>query len=88
MLGVELKGNVAVKLHSGEMGNQNFLRPEFFKPIIEAVDGTVVECNTAYEGERDTTEKHIKTMKAHGWSRHFKVDLLDAEGPDLELPIP
>ena len=88
MLGLELKGNVAVKLHSGEMGNQNFLKPEFFKPIIGAVGGTVVECNTAYEGERDTTEKHIKTMAAHGWSRHFKVDLLDAEGPDLELPIP
>lgn len=88
ILGVELKGNVAVKLHSGEMGNQNFLRPEFFQPIIEAVDGTVVECNTAYEGERDTTEKHIKTIEAHGWSRYFKVDLLDAEGPDLELSIP
>lgn len=88
MLGLELKGNVAVKLHSGEMGNQNFLKPEFFKPIIGAVGGTVVECNTAYEGERDTTEKHIKTMAAHGWSRHFKVDLLDSEGPDLELPIP
>lgn len=88
MAGVELKGNVAVKLHSGEMGNQNFLKPEFFKPIIEAVDGTVVECNTAYEGERDTTEKHLKTIEVHGWSRHFKVDLLDAEGPDLELPIP
>ena len=88
MPGVELKGNVAVKLHSGEMGNQNFLKPDFFKPIIDAVDGTVVECNTAYEGERDTTEKHLKTIEAHGWSRHFKVDLLDAEGPDLELPIP
>lgn len=88
MLGVNLKGSVAVKLHSGELGNQNFLKPEFFKPIIEAVDGTVVECNTAYEGERDTTEKHLKTIEVHGWSRHFKVDLLDAEGPDLELPIP
>ena len=88
MLGVELKGNVAVKLHSGEMGNQNFLKPDFFKPIINAVDGTVVECNTAYEGERDTTKKHLKTIEVHGWSRHFKVDLLDAEGPDLELPIP
>ena len=87
-LGVQLPGNVAVKLHSGEVGNQNFLKPEFFKPIIEAVDGVVVECNTAYDGERDTTQKHLKTMQVHGWSRHFKVDLLDAEGPDLELPIP
>lgn len=87
-LGVQLPGNVAVKLHSGEVGNQNFLKPDFFKPIIEAVNGVVVECNTAYDGERDTTQKHLKTMQVHGWSRHFKVDLLDAEGPDLELPIP
>ena len=87
-LGLVLPGKVAVKLHSGEMGNQNFLKPEFFKPIINAVDGIVVECNTAYEGSRDTTENHLKTIEAHGWSRHFKVDLMDAEGPDLELPIP
>ena len=87
LLGKELKGNVAVKLHSGEVGNQNFLRPDFWKPIIDAVGGTVVECNTAYPGERDTTEKHIKTMRKHGWSKYFKVDLLDAEGPDLELEI-
>ena len=87
-LGIQLPGSVAVKLHSGEVGNQNFLKPEFFKPIIDAVGGTVVECNTAYDGERDTTDKHLKTIQAHGWSRHFKVDLLDAEGPDLELPIP
>ena len=48
-LGVELKGNVAIKLHSGEPGNQNFIKPDFFKPIIDEVGGTVVECNTAYE---------------------------------------
>lgn len=87
MLGMELTGNVAVKLHSGEPGNQNFLRPNFWKPMIEAVKGTVVECNTAYGGERNTTEKHIKTMEVHGWSRYFSVDLLDAEGPDKELEI-
>ncbi len=87
MLGKELTGKVAVKLHSGETGNQNFLRPEFWKPVINAVGGTVVECNTAYEGTRDTTEKHLKTMEEHGWSKYFDVDLLDAEGPDLELPI-
>ena len=86
-LGKELTGKVAVKLHSGETGNQNFLRPEFWKPMIDAVGGTVVECNTAYEGTRNTTEKHIKTMEEHGWSKNFEVDLLDAEGPDLELPI-
>ena len=87
LAGKELNGRVAIKVHSGEPGNQNFLRPDFWKPIIDAVDGTVVECNTAYPGERDTTEKHIKTMRKHGWSKYFKVDLLDAEGPDLELEI-
>ncbi len=88
MLGKELPGRVAVKLHSGEEGNQNFLRPEFFKPMVEEVNGTVVECNTAYEGSRNTTEKHLETLEKHGWSKYFTVDLLDGEGPDLELPIP
>ncbi len=87
-LGKELSGNVAIKLHSGEVGNQNFLKPDFWKPVIDAVGGTVVECNTAYEGERNTTEKHLKTLEKHGWSKYFKVDLLDAEGPDMELEIP
>lgn len=86
--GKQLKGKVAVKLHSGEVGNQNFLKPDFWKPIIDAVGGTVVECNTAYEGGRNTTEKHLKTLKLHGWNDYFKVDLLDAEGPDLVLDIP
>ena len=84
----KLSGKVAVKLHSGEEGNQNFLRPEFWKPMIEYIDGTVVECNTAYEGSRNTTQKHLKTMEKHGWSKHFRIDLLDGEGPDLELAIP
>ncbi len=87
MLGRPLPGKVAVKLHSGEVGNQNFLGPETFAPIINAVNGTVVECNTAYDGGRDTTEKHLETLAKHGWSEHFKVDLLDARGPDLELKI-
>lgn len=87
-LGKELSGNVAIKLHSGETGNQNFLKPEFWEPIIRQVGGTVTECNTAYEGTRNTTEKHLKTLAAHGWSTHFTVDLLDAHGPDLVLPIP
>ena len=87
-LGVDLPGKVAVKLHSGEVGNQNYLRPEFCKPIVERVNGTVVECNTAYDGGRDTTEKHWKTLELHGWSHYFTVDLLDAEGPDTELEIP
>lgn len=87
-LGKELTGHIAIKLHSGEEGNQNFLTPEFWATIIRHLDGTVVECNTAYEGSRNTTEKHLKTIEKHGWSRYFDVDLLDAEGPDLVLDIP
>lgn len=87
-LGKILTGKVAVKVHSGEVGNQNFLKPDFWKPVIDEVGGTVVECNTAYEGARNTTAKHIKTLKLHGWSENFPVDLMDAEGPDLVLDIP
>lgn len=83
-----LPGKVAVKLHSGEPGNQNFLKPEFWQPVVNYVHGTVVECNTAYDGGRNTTEKHRETMKKHGWSKHFTVDIMDAEGPDAELLIP
>ena len=83
-----LPGNIAIKLHSGEKGNQNFLGPEFWKPIIDHVGGTVVECNTAYQGPRYTTREHMKLLADHGWSKHFPVDLLDAEGPDLELSMP
>ena len=86
-LGVELKGNVAVKVHSGEKGNQNYLRPKFLKPIIDYVNGTVVECNTAYDGERDTTEKHKKLMEEHEWSKYFNVDIMDSVD-EIELPIP
>lgn len=88
LLGKELPGKVAVKVHSGEKGNQNFLRPDFWKPVVEAVGGTVVECNTAYEGSRDTTKRHLKTLKEHGWNDYFDVDLMDAEGPDMVLDIP
>lgn len=83
-----LPGKVAVKLHSGEPGNQNFLKPEFWRPVVNYVHGTVVECNTAYNGGRNTTEKHRETMEKHGWSKHFTVDIMDAEGPDAELLIP
>ncbi len=87
-VGLKLDGKVAVKLHSGEEGNQNFLKPEFWKPVIETVGGTVVECNTAYDGARNTTLKHKKLMQKHGWAKHFEVDLLDAEGPDMVIEIP
>lgn len=88
MLGKQLTGRVAVKLHSGEAGNQNYLKPEFWKPIIEEVGGTVVECNTAYAGERNSTAKHTKLIHDHEWDKYFAVDLMDAQGPDLELDIP
>ena len=88
LAGKELRGNVAIKVHSGEPGNQNFLKPNFWKPVIDHVNGVVTECNTAYDAKRNTTEKHIATIAAHGWSRHFNFDLLDAEGPDIELEIP
>lgn len=88
MLGIDLKGKTAVKVHSGEVGNQNFLKPEFWSPIIKEVDGTVVECNTAYAGQRNTTAKHIKTLALHGWSKLFPVDIMDSTSPDMELDIP
>ena len=87
-LGVKLPGKVAVKLHSGEEGNQNYLRPEFVKEMVEYVNGTVVECNTAYDGARNTTEKHKKLLEEHNWNKYFNVDLMDEEGPDMVLPIP
>ena len=87
MLGKELPGKVALKVHSGEKGNHNFLGPDFWKPLIDEVGGTIVECNTAYAGERDTTEKHLELFKYHGWSEMYDVDLLDAEGPDLVLDV-
>lgn len=87
VVGKELKGNVAIKVHSGEAGNQNFIKPEMYEDVITYLNGTVVECNTAYDGERNTTEKHKKLLDTHNWTKYFKVDLLDAEGPDLVLKI-
>lgn len=87
VLGVKLNGNVAVKLHSGEEGNQNYLKPEFVRPIIDYLGATVVECNTAYDGARNTTEKHKKLMDAHNWTKYFNVDIMDSEDDDLELEI-
>ena len=87
ILNKELCGQIAVKVHSGEEGNQNYLHPEFMRPMINYINGTVVECNTAYEGERNTTEKHKKLMDKHGWSKYFDVDIMDSEGPDLEIDI-
>ncbi len=86
-LNYELKGNVAVKVHSGEKGNQNYLRPEFMEDIISYVNGTVVECNTAYDGARDKTDKHLELLREHEWSKYYKVDIMDSE-EDITLDIP
>ena len=87
-LGQELSGNIAIKIHSGEQGNQNYLRPDFMKPMVAYLNGTVVENNTAYSGERNTTEKHLKLLKEHGWLDEFKFDLLDENDDDIVLDIP
>ncbi len=87
LLGKELPGKVACKVHSGEEGNQNYLHPEFWRPVIGKLNGTVVECNTAYEGERNYTDRHEKLMENHGWNKYFDVDIMDAEGPDLKLSV-
>ena len=88
ILSINLPGKIAVKVHSGEKGNQNFLRPAFWKPVIDEINGTVVECNTAYPGVRNTTKKHEKLMAAHEWTKYFNVDIMDSEGPDVTLEIP
>lgn len=87
LTGKELTGNVAAKVHSGEKGNQNYLHPEFWKPVIDSLKATVVECNTAYDGARNSTEKHLKLIEEHEWTKYFNVDIMDAEGPDLKLPV-
>ena len=87
VLNKELKGNIAIKIHSGERGNQNFLKPEFWKPIIDKLGGTVVECNTAYPGSRNHTDIHRRLIKDHGWDKYFAFDLMDAEGPDMVRPV-
>lgn len=85
-LGIELKGKVAVKVHSGEEGNQNYLKPLFYKDLINYVNGTVVECNTAYNGERNTSEKHLKLLDKHEWTKYYNVDLLD-ETDEVALEV-
>ena len=85
ILGFKLEGNIGIKVHSGEEGNQNYIKPEFLKDIIDYVNGTVIECNTAYNGSRNTTDKHLKTIEKHNWNKYFKFDLLDSLDNDIEL---
>ena len=88
ILNKDLPGKIAIKVHSGEKGNQNFLHPEFLRPMVDYLQGTIVECNTAYGGVRMTTDSHKQLMNEHEWTKYFKVDILDGEGPDDELEIP
>lgn len=85
-LNMKLEGNVGIKVHSGEKGNQNFLKPIFWKDIVNYVNGTVIECNTAYDGERNETNKHLKLLDDHKWTTYFNVDLLDRDG-QIELDV-
>ena len=86
-LGIKLDGKTAIKVHSGEEGNQNYLHPEFWKPVVDYVGGTVVECNTAYSGKRNSSYKHVKLLERHGWNKYFTVDLMDRYSPDIEIPV-
>lgn len=87
VLGINLEKKVAVKLHSGEPGGNNYLKPNFVKALVKKVNGTIVECNTAYEGRRNTTEKHKIVIKEHGFNKIAKVDIMDADG-EIALEIP
>lgn len=85
-LGVELPGKVAVKVHSGEKGNQNFLRPEFWCPMVEEVHGTIVECNTAYKGKRYYNNDHREVIKEHGFPSIAPVIIMDSVA-DVKIPV-
>lgn len=85
-LGREAKGRVAVKISTGEAGNPNHLSTDVIKKFVHLVDGTIVECNTAYEGRRCNVADHMQTVAEHGFTAIAEVDIMDAEG-DMELPV-
>ena len=87
-LGIKLTGNIGIKVSTGEAGSKGYLKSDLIKPLVDKLNGTIVECNTAYEGQRNSTEKHKKLIEDHGWNKYFEVDILDGEGPDLEIGIP
>jgi len=82
----ELTGNVGIKVHTGEPGGNHFVKPEFMKDLVDLVDATILECNTAYGGRRDSSSDHWKSIEEHGFTKYFKVDILDEED-EVELPI-
>ncbi len=85
-LGVKAHGNVAVKISTGELGGHNYLKPELIGQLVKTVDGTIVECNTAYQGKRFSTEDHKATIKEHGFYDIANVDIMDEEG-DIRIPV-
>lgn len=85
-LGVEPTGKVGVKISTGEPGGHNFLQPELIEKLVKQVNGTIVECNTAYGGQRGSTEQHLQTAKDHGFTAIAEVDIMDADG-EMDLPV-
>lgn len=85
-LGIKLDGKVAVKISTGEPGGNNYLKPELIKDLVKKINGVIVECNTAYEGRRNTTEEHLKVVKEHGFTDIADVDIMDSEG-DMEINV-
>lgn len=85
-LNVVQNGSVAVKISTGEQGNNNYLKPELIGKLVKKLNGTIVECNTAYEGKRNTTKEHLKTIEAHGFNKIAKVDIMDSEG-DIAIAV-
>lgn len=85
-LGLEAPENTAVKLSTGEPGGNNYLHPDLIEDLIHEVDGTIVECNTAYGGSRGTTESHLQAAADHGFTAIANVDIMDADG-SLSLPV-
>lgn len=85
-LGTELTGRVAVKISTGEPGGHNFLKPELIKALVQELKGTIVECNTAYAGRRNTSEEHWKAIKEHGFTEIAPCDIMDEDG-EMALPV-
>ena len=85
-LGVELKGKVGVKVSTGEAGAKGYLKADLIGPLVKQLNGTIIECNTAYPGERNTVEDHLKVAEAHGFTQFADVDIMDAEG-EFKIPF-
>ncbi len=85
-LGKELKGNIAIKIHFGESGNPNYIRPVLIKDIVADTKATLIDANTAYGGSRGSTARHLQTAKEHGFTEYADVKIIDADG-EIKLPV-